>query len=92
MAGKRAEYGSYLEEIEQMWTMTNPHHFLIMYIWDPLSGNANRIEQFVNSTQRCLNHVFLLERENITGVAKTSRKDDGLVLRHGRTRSKKKKR
>ena len=42
--------------------LTNPHHFLTMYIWDVLSVTANRMKSFLNSRQRCLNHVFLLEQ------------------------------
>ena len=31
-------------------------------IWDALSGNANRMKQSLNSTRRCLCHVFLLKQ------------------------------
>ena len=33
-----------------------------MYIWDVLNVNANRMKLLLRNTQRCLNHVFLLEQ------------------------------
>ena len=41
-----------------MWTLTNTHHFLTMCTLDAPSVNANRMTQSLNSTRRCLNHVF----------------------------------
>ena len=63
----------------------NPHDFLTMYIWDV---HVNRMVPLSNSIHRCLNHLFLLEQLKITRVGTTSRKDGGVVLRHGRTCSK----
>ena len=61
---KEAEYGSYVEEIdEKVWTLMIPHHFFTICIWDALSGSANQMKQSLNSAQRCLNHVFLLEQQ-----------------------------
>ena len=50
-----------MEELidEKTWMLENPHHFLIMRVWDALSGNANRMKQQLNNTGRCWNHVFL---------------------------------
>ena len=46
----------------------NPHNFLTTCTWDALGGNANRMKQSLNSTRRCLSHVFLLEQqENYQG-------------------------
>ena len=50
MAGEAAELGSYVEEIEKMWTLTNLHHFLTTCTWDALNENANRMKQLLNST------------------------------------------
>ena len=38
-------------------------HFLTTCIWDALSGNAKQMKPSLNSTQKCSNHVFLLEQE-----------------------------
>ena len=54
-----------------MWTLTNPHHFLTMYTWDALSVNANRMKQLLNNLRRCLNQVFLpLQRQKLPGWEK----------------------
>ena len=60
---KEAEYGSHVEEDdENMWILTNQLHFLITYSWDVLNVNANRTRILLMNTERCLNHVFLLEQ------------------------------
>ena len=41
----------------------NPLHFLIMYIWDVLNVNAKRMKSSLNSIQRCLIHVVLLQQQ-----------------------------
>ena len=46
----------------KMWILMNPPHFLTMYFWDVLNVNANQTKLSLNSVQRCLNHVFLLEQ------------------------------
>ena len=71
-----------------MLISTNPHHFLTTCTWDVLNVNANRVKSFLRNIQECLNHVLLLRQlQNYQG-GKASRKDGGLVLRHGRTCSK----
>ena len=55
-----------------MWILTNPHHFLTMYIWDVLNVNANLKKQLLNSVRECLGHVFLVEQ--LPGWEKASRK------------------
>ena len=52
------------EECAPMWK--NPHDFLNSRdTWtNPLSVNANQMKQSLNSIQRCLSHVFLLEQQN----------------------------
>ena len=47
-----------------MWTLTNPHHFLTMYIRDVPSVNANRLNQLLHNKRRCSNHEFLLWQLN----------------------------
>ena len=46
------------------------------------------MKQSLNTTQRCLSHVLLMEQQKNTGVAKTSHTYNGVVLRYGRTCSK----
>ena len=41
------------------------HHFLIVFSWDALSVNANRMKKVWNNTKRCLSHVFQLEQLKI---------------------------
>ena len=36
---------------------------MTMCTWDALSVNANRMKQSLNSTRKCLSHVFLLEQQ-----------------------------
>ena len=72
-----------------MWTLTNPHHFLTMCTWDALSGNTNRMKQSLNSNTKMFeSRIFCWTDRKITGMAETSRTNRGVVLRHGRTRSK----
>ena len=60
---KEAEYGFHVESIWwKMLILMNQHHFLIMYSWDALSVNANRMKILWNNTKRCSNHVFLQEQ------------------------------
>ena len=67
----------------KMWILMNPHHFMIMKIWDALNVIPNPMKQSLNSTQRCLSHVFLQKQlKNYMG-GKTSLKDSCVVLRHG---------
>ena len=51
------------KKLMRNWTLMNPHHFFTMCIWDALSGSANQMKQSLNRTQRCLNHIFLLEQQ-----------------------------
>ena len=60
-------------------------HFLIT---DVLNVNASRMKSLMRNTQKCLNHVFMLEQQKINGVGKTSRKNSRVVPRHERTCSK----
>ena len=62
MDGKRQNMAPTWKKMMKNWTLTNPHHFLTMYIWDVLSVNANRMKPLSNNIRRGLNHVFLLEQ------------------------------
>ena len=42
MSGKKKDKPPMWKKMMNMWILTNPHHFLTMYIWDVLSVNANR--------------------------------------------------
>ena len=46
-----------------MWMLTNLHHLLTTCTCDALSVNTNGMKQSLNSIQRCLSHVFLLEQQ-----------------------------
>ena len=46
----------------KMLILTNQLHFLTTKIWDALNVNANRTKSLLSSTQKCLNHEFLLEQ------------------------------
>ena len=38
----------------------NQHHFLTTHIWDAPNVNANLMKLILRSTEKCLNHVFVL--------------------------------
>ena len=40
----------------------NQHHFLTTYIWNALNMNANQMKSLLREKEKCLNHVFLLEK------------------------------
>ena len=61
-----------MEDIdEKAYILTNLHHFFTTCIWDALTENANRMKPSLNSTQRCSNHVFLLEPPQAHTVARS---------------------
>ena len=43
----------------------NQRRFSITSTWDVLSVNANQMRPLLKNTQRCFNHVFLLEQLEI---------------------------
>ena len=51
------------KKIWKMWTLTNPHLFLITCTWVARNENANQTQRSLNSTQRCVSYVFLLEQQ-----------------------------
>ena len=57
MAGKKQNMAPIWKKLMNMWTLTNPHHFLTMCTKDALSVNANWMKQLLNNIRRCLNHV-----------------------------------
>ena len=59
---EKAEFRTHVEKAWRMSILRNRHHFLITFIQDALNVNANQMTQWMNSTQRCLNHVFLQEQ------------------------------
>ena len=61
MAGKKAEYGSHVEEIDEAsWLISeNQHHFLATCIWDVVNVIANRTRILLRNEKRCSNHEFL---------------------------------
>ena len=55
---KEPEYWSHVEEVDdKTLILVNPQHFLIMYSWDVLNVNVNRMKLLLRNIQRCLNHV-----------------------------------
>ena len=73
----------------KMWLVINPLHFLNTCIWDALSGNANRMMQSLNNTQKCSSHVFLPgATERLPGWQTPHAQTVGVVQRHERTCSK----
>ena len=63
MPGKKQNMAPMWKKIdEKTLILTNQHHFLIMFSWDVLNVNANRMMLSFKNAQRCLNHVFLLEQ------------------------------
>ena len=85
---KEAEYGSYVEEIdEKVWTLMIPHHFFTICIWDALSGTANQMKQSLNHKDVWIT-FFCWSNRKITGTAETSRTNCSVVLRYGGTCSK----
>ena len=54
MAGKKQETAPTWKKFFKTWILTKPHHFLTLCTWCTLSGNANRMKQSLNSTQRCI--------------------------------------
>ena len=89
MAGKTAEFGSNMEQIDEQFGSWWTH----IISWPCIFGMYSTWMQtewklLLNRKQRCLNHVFLLEQMKITRVGKNPRKDGGVVLRHGGSCSK----
>ena len=83
---KEAEYGSHVEEIdEKTLILMNQLHFLIPYTWDVPNVNANRMNLFGGIYKDVWITYFCCSNWKIPGWEKPTRKDDGLVLRHGRT-------
>ena len=63
MAGRKAECGSHVEEVDESGSiLENQHHFLTTCIWDALNVNANRTKILLNTSGKCSNHEFLLEQ------------------------------
>ena len=80
---KAADSGSHVEETDEKNVDLDEPHL-----------GCTRRERKPNgvlliNTQKCLNHEFLLEQLKIAGVGKASRKNCRVVIRHGRTCSKK---
>ena len=42
-----------------------PTHFLTTCTWDALNVHANQMKPSLDSTQRCLSHISLLEQQKI---------------------------
>ena len=80
---KEAEYDHHVEEIEDKCGSDNPHHFLTVYTLDALNVNANRVKRSLNNVHRWLNHVFCAAAPENYRDGKTSRKNHGVVQRHG---------
>ena len=77
MAGKNQNLAPMWKKLMKKTSiLTNQHHFLTTCIWDALNVNANQMRPSLNSTQKCLSHVFLLEQlNNYRGGNPTTWKD-----------------
>ena len=78
MAGKNRRWLPRRRNRWNLWTSENQHHFLTTCILDALNVNVKRTKLF----------LIKKEKSNMTRVGETSRKDSRMVLRHGRTCSK----
>ena len=78
MAGKNRRWFPRGRNRWNLWTSENQHHFLTTCILDALNVNVKRTNLFLINK----------EKSNMTWMGETSRKDRRMVLRHGRTCSK----
>ena len=85
MARKKQNLAPMWNKLMKNVDIDEPHFFLIVCTCVARNESANQIKKSLNNVGRCFESRFLQEEQKITGVAKTSRTNRSVVLRHGGT-------
>ena len=75
----------------KMLILENQHHVLTMYTWDAFHVCAHQTRMLSANTEKCWEPriaVAANEKKKTTRMGETSRKNGGVVIRHGMTWSK----
>ena len=62
VAGKKQKMAPMWKKWMTMLILMNQLHVLTTNIWDALNVNANQTKSILNNTEKCSNHVFLLDQ------------------------------
>ena len=82
---KELEYSVHEEKLMKIIDLKNLRRFSISSTYDTLNVTAIQLKPLLKNTQRCWNHVFQLKQQKNCLAGKILRKNNCMILRHGRT-------